>query len=72
MKASEFRERSEAELGELETKLRDQLLRLGVAKATQRAANLAQFSRLRRDIARIKTIQRERQLGIGQSKSKES
>jgi len=68
MKASELRERSEVELGELESQIRDQLLRLSVAKATQRATNLAQFSRLRRDIARIKTIQRERQLGIGKSK----
>ena len=68
MKASELRERNETELGELEAQLRDQLLRLSVAKATQRATNLAQFSRLRRDIARIKTIQRERELGIGQSK----
>lgn len=68
MKASELRERNETELGELEDQLRDQLLRLSVAKATQRATNLAQFSRLRRDIARIKTIQRERELGIGQSK----
>lgn len=68
MKASDLRERNETELGELEDQLRDQLLRLSVAKATQRATNLAQFSRLRRDIARIKTIQRERELGIGQSK----
>ncbi|HRI06644.1 MAG TPA: 50S ribosomal protein L29 [Nannocystaceae bacterium] len=65
MKATELRERNDAELSQLENQLREQLLRLNVAKATQRANNTARFSSLRRDIARIKTIQRERQLGIG-------
>jgi large subunit ribosomal protein L29 len=65
MKPQELREKGAAELAELETKLREQLLQLRVAKATQRAGNIAHFASLRRDIARIKTIQRERQLGIG-------
>ena len=64
MKALELREKSTEQLAELEGQLRDKLVRLSVAKATQRATNTAQFSALRRDIARIKTIQRERKLGI--------
>ena len=64
MKATELRERNDAELSQLENQLREQLLRLNVAKATQRASNTAQFSALRRDIARIKTILRERSLGV--------
>lgn len=63
MKASELRDQSPDKLKELETQLRDQLVRLSVAKATQRATNTAQFSALRRDIARIKTILREHELG---------
>ena len=64
MKALELREKNDEQLAELEGQLRDKLVRLSVAKATQRATNTAQFSALRRDIARIRTIQRERKLGI--------
>lgn len=65
MKTSELREKSADELVELEKSLRDQLIRLGVLKATQRPTNSAQFSALRRDIARIKTVARERELAAG-------
>lgn len=61
---SELRDKSDEELTELEKELRDQLVKLNVARATQRARNTAQFSRIRKDIARVKTILRERQLGI--------
>jgi len=64
VKALELREKTSEQLAELEGQLRDKLVRLSVAKATQRANNTAQFSALRRDIARIKTVLRERQLGI--------
>jgi len=64
MKPSELRDRTDEELSELENELRDQLVKLNVARATQRARNTAQFSRIRRDIARIKTILRERELHI--------
>lgn len=64
MKSTELREKSDADLAELETQIREQLLQLNVAKATQRANNVAHFSSLRRDIARIKTIQSERKRGI--------
>ena len=64
MKSTEIREKSDAELAELEIQIREQLLQLHVAKATQRANNVAHFSSLRRDIARIYTIMRERELGI--------
>ena len=55
---------SDRELRELEHELRDQLVRLSVAQATQRLTNTAQISHLRRDIARVKTVQHERVLGI--------
>jgi large subunit ribosomal protein L29 len=64
VKTSELREKSAEQLAELENSLRDQLIRLGVLKATQRSSNTAQFGEVRRDIARIKTIVRERELGV--------
>ena len=62
MKTSELREKSAEQLIELEKQLRDQIIRLGVLKATQRPTNSAQFGLLRREIARIKTITRHREL----------
>jgi large subunit ribosomal protein L29 len=72
MKSTELREKSDADLAELETQLREQLLQLHVAKATQRANNVAHFSSLRRDIARIKTIQGERKRGITSKAAEET
>ena len=65
MKTSELRDKNDEELRELENELRDRLVKLNVAKATQRAHNSAQFSRIKKDIARVKTILHERQLGLG-------
>ena len=65
MKTSEIRDKNAEELAELETELRDQLVKLSVAKATQRATNTAQFQRIKKDIARVLTIKRERQMGLG-------
>lgn len=65
MKVSEIRDKSADELVELERELRDQIVKIEVARATQRATNTAQLGRLRKDIARIKTVQRERELGLG-------
>ena len=64
MKPSELRDKNSEELVALESDLRGQLVKLRVGQATSRAVNTAQFGRIRRDIARIKTIQSERELGI--------
>lgn len=64
MKLAEIRDKDDAELVELEKSLRDQLIRIEVAKATQRSTNTAQTRVIKRDIARIKTIAQERKLGI--------
>jgi large subunit ribosomal protein L29 len=60
MKPSEIRDKNDEELAELESELRDQLLKIAVAQSTQRHRNTAQISRIKRDIARVKTIQAER------------
>ncbi|MEM7159807.1 MAG: 50S ribosomal protein L29 [Myxococcota bacterium] len=64
MKPSELRDKTDDELRELEAELRDKVIKLQVARATQRAADTAQFPRIRKDIARIKTILHERSLGL--------
>lgn len=64
MKPSELRDKTDEELRELETELRDQLVKLNVGQATQRIRNTAQFSRIKKDIARVKTILHERHTGI--------
>ncbi len=64
MKPSELRDKSDEVLGEIETDLREQLIKLRVAGATSRRVSTAQFSQIRRDIARIRTILTERKLGL--------
>ena len=60
MKPSEIRDKNDEELALLEKELRDQLVKLNVARATQRNRNNAQFARVRKDIARVLTIRRQR------------
>jgi large subunit ribosomal protein L29 len=64
MKPSELRDKNNEELDALETELRGQLVKLRVGQSTSRSVNTAQFGRIRADIARIKTIQSERALGL--------
>lgn len=64
MKPSEIRDKTDDELVDLEKNLRDQLIRIEVAKATQRTTNTTQSRDIKRDIARIKTIAQERHLGL--------
>jgi large subunit ribosomal protein L29 len=60
VKPTEIRDKNDEELVELEKELRDQLVKLNVARATQRNRNNAQFARVRKDIARVLTIRRQR------------
>ncbi|MCA9709919.1 MAG: 50S ribosomal protein L29 [Myxococcales bacterium] len=64
MKPSEIRDKTDEELHQLESELRDKLVKLQVARATQRATNTAQFASIKKDIARVKTILHERKLGL--------
>jgi large subunit ribosomal protein L29 len=66
VKPSELRDKNDEELIALEKDLRDQLVKLSIARATQRMRNSSQLGNIKRDIARIKTIQSERTLGLTQ------
>jgi large subunit ribosomal protein L29 len=62
MAATEFRNKSDAELLEQLVNLRREQFNLRVQQATGQQARSDQVTRVRRDIARLKTVLREREL----------
>ncbi len=60
MKATELRQKNDADLGKELLDLRKAQFSLRMQLATQQLSNTSQLSKLRKDIARIKTIQHER------------
>ena len=63
MKASEIRALNETELEEKLGELKKDLFMLRMQHATNHLDNPIKISDLRRDIARVKTVQRQKQLG---------
>lgn len=64
MNAKEIREMSETELQSRLDELKTELFNLRFQLATGQLDNPMQIKRVRKDIARVKTIVRERQLNI--------
>jgi large subunit ribosomal protein L29 len=62
MKAQELREISQEELQHKYQELMEELFNLRFQLATGQIENVGRIMAVRRDIARVKTIQRERQL----------
>ncbi|MGM0555978.1 MAG: 50S ribosomal protein L29 [Myxococcota bacterium] len=62
MKAAELRDKSDDELRELEHQVRDELFRMKMKHFTGQLQNVAELKSQKKDIARIKTILREREL----------
>ncbi len=62
MKAAEFRQMSDPELVEELTRLQEEIFRLRFRKASQELENPKEMERVKREIARIKTIIREREV----------
>lgn len=60
MKASELRQKNEADLDKELLDLRKAQFSLRMQVATQQLNNTSQIGKVRKDIARIKTIQREK------------
>jgi large subunit ribosomal protein L29 len=60
MKASELRQKNETDLGKELLDLRKAQFSLRMQLSTQQLSNTSQVAKLRKDIARIKTIQHER------------
>ncbi|CAB1370283.1 50S ribosomal protein L29 [Denitratisoma oestradiolicum] len=60
MKASDLRQKNEAELEKELLDLRRAQFSLRMQGATQQLSNTSQIGKVRKDIARVKTIQREK------------
>ncbi|NLV88977.1 MAG: 50S ribosomal protein L29 [Tissierellia bacterium] len=65
MKAKEVRQLSDAELKNKLNELKAELFNLRFQLATGQLDNPSRIKAVRKDIARVKTIVRERELGIG-------
>ncbi len=62
MKARELRELTDEELAQKERELVEELFNLRFQLATGQIENVGRIRAVRRDIARVKTVRRERQL----------
>ena len=66
MKAAELKEKTDKELGDLENELRDELFRLRMKHFTGQLQRVTDLKERRRDIARIRTILRDREIAAAQ------
>jgi len=64
MKPVEIRELGDEELRKKENDTREELFNLRIQLATNQTTNVARVRKLKRDLARILTVKRERELGI--------
>ena len=65
MKGTEIRELTDQEIAERIEQLQEERFRLRFRSATQQLENPTLLRSLRRDIARLRTVQRERELNQG-------
>lgn len=65
MKAQEIRDLNDDQLKGRESELKEELFNLRFQQATGQLENTARIKTVKKDIARVKTIIRERQLEIG-------
>ena len=62
MKASELRELTDEEILKQKKELSEELFNLKIQVATQQTTNVARIKKLRRDLARVHTVIREKEL----------
>lgn len=62
MKISEIREKTSSELVSLEAELKQELFKLRFQNATNQLANPLKIKSVKRDVAKVKTVLREREL----------
>jgi large subunit ribosomal protein L29 len=65
MKANDYRNLTTAEIEQKINGFKEELFNLRFQLATGQLDNPVQISKVRKDIARAKTVLRERELGIG-------
>jgi large subunit ribosomal protein L29 len=64
MKSAEIRELKNDELKRKERDIRGELFNLRVQLSTRQTTNVARIKKLKRDLARVLTVQIERECGI--------
>jgi len=60
MKAQEIRNLTEDELGKREVALKEEIFNLRIQVATQQSTNVARIGNLKKDLARVLTIKKEK------------
>lgn len=65
MKASELRELTDQEIHKQKKEISEELFNLKIQVATQQTTNVARIKKLRRDLARVHTVIREKSLAEG-------
>jgi large subunit ribosomal protein L29 len=66
--AEKFRQMGDQELENQERELSEQVFRLRFQHATGQAESLKKLRVVRRDLARVKTLRREREMKVGHGK----
>ncbi len=67
MKASEIRELTENELNKKKTELMEEIFNLRIQVSTQQTTNFARIGKLKKDLARLLTVIREKEIPTGRS-----
>ena len=68
MKAQELKEMSEAELRQKEKEVTEELFNLKFQHATGRLENTQRLPQVRKDLARVKTVLREKEIAAAKAK----
>jgi large subunit ribosomal protein L29 len=68
-KASELRELNDTELDHRLSEIREELFNLRFQNATGQLDNTTQLNRLRKDIARVETLLREREIAAAEAQA---
>ncbi len=72
MRAAELREKPTSELEEMERNLEAEVYSLRFQLATEQLSNTAKLRATKRDLARVKTVLRQRELGLSVDPAAES
>jgi large subunit ribosomal protein L29 len=67
MKASEIRELTDGELNKRRSELTEEIFNLRLQISTQQTTNVARMRKLKRDLARLMTVLREKEISTGRS-----
>ncbi len=68
MKARELKEMSEAELRQKDKEITEELFNLKFQHATGQLENTSRLPQVRKDLARVKTLLREKEIAAAKSK----